>query len=85
MQEGEEEEPDPLFYDLPLPRLLTWTRWWHLTAKTVVLVYKKKAWGVIGAYLRKNTAAGGTRIARLRTNWAARGRELDYIKHLPSK
>ena len=37
-EEQEEEEQDPLFYDLPLPRLFTWTRWWHLTAKTIVLV-----------------------------------------------
>ena len=53
MQEEQEEgEQDPFFYDLPLPRLLTWTRWWHLTAKTIVLVHKKRTWGVIGPYLK---------------------------------
>ena len=32
-EEQQEEKQDPLFYDLPLPRLLAWTRWWHLTAQ----------------------------------------------------
>ena len=80
-EEQEEEEQNPLFYDLPLPRLLTWTRWWHLTAKTIVLVYKKRSWGVIGPYLKSTKGAVSDRIVLLRTNWSARGRELDYIKH----
>ena len=81
-EEQEEEEQDPLFYDLPLLRLLTWTRWWHLTAKTIVLVYKKRAWRVIGPYLKSKKGAVGDRIALPRANWSARGRELDYIKQL---
>ena len=80
-EEQEEEEQDHLFYDLPLPRLLTWTRWWHLTAKTIVLVYKKRTWGVIGPYLKSKKGAVGDRIAWLRTEWSARARELDEIKH----
>ena len=80
-EEQKEEEQDPLFYDLPFPRLLTWTRWWHLTAKTIVLVYKKRAWGVIGPYLKSKKGAVGDHIALLRADWSARGRELDYIKH----
>ena len=35
-------EEDPLFQDLPLHTLITWTRWWHLTAKALVLVLKKR-------------------------------------------
>ena len=81
MQEEQQEEQDPLFYDLPLPRLLAWTRWWHLTAKTVLLVYKKRTWGVIGPYLKSKKGVFSARIALLRTNWSARGRELDDIKH----
>ena len=80
MQEEQEEEQDPLFYNLPLPTLLAWTRWWHLTAKTIVLVYKKKTWGVIGPYLKSKKGAVGDRIVLLRANWAASGRELDDIK-----
>ena len=38
MQQEEKEEQDPLFYDLSLSRLLSWNRWWHLTARVVCLV-----------------------------------------------
>ena len=44
------EEPDPLFYNLPLPRLLKWNRWWHIVAKTVQLVLRKKTWAAIGRF-----------------------------------
>ena len=54
-----------------------------ISLPTIVLVYKKRAWGVIGPYLKSKRGAIGNRIARLRENWSARGRELDYIKHLP--
>ena len=80
-EEQKEEEQDPLFYDLPLPTLLSWTRWRHLTAKTIVLIGKKRTWGVIGAYLKIKKGTVGDRIARLRSDWSARGRELDVIKH----
>ena len=44
------EEPDPLFYKLPLPRLLNWNRWWHIVAKTAQLVLRKKTWAAIGHF-----------------------------------
>ena len=47
----------------------------------IVLVYKKRTWGVIGPYLKSKKGAVGDRIALLRANWSARGRELDEIKH----
>ena len=46
------EEPDPLFYHLPLSRVLNWNRWWHLIAKTVQLVLRKKTWAAIGFHSR---------------------------------
>ena len=73
--EQEEEEQDSLFYDLPLPRLLAWNRWRHLTAKTVLLVYKKRTWEVMGPYLKTKKGAYTDRVVLLRTNWSARGRE----------
>ena len=84
-QEKQEEEQDPLFYDLPLPRLLAWNRWCHLTAKTVLLVHKKRTWGVIGPYLKSKKGVYTDRVVLLRTNWSARGRELDDIKHPPDQ
>ena len=84
-EEHQKEEQDPLFYNLPLSRLLSWNRWWHLTAKAIILVYKKKAWGLVGAHLKKNKGTVGDRLTLLRANWSARGRELDKIKHSPDQ
>ena len=64
-EEKQEEEQDPLFYDLPLPRLLAWNRWWHLTAKTVLLVYKKTTWGAVGPYLKSKKGACTDRVVLL--------------------
>ena len=44
-------EEDPLFHELPLHALITWTRWWHLTSKALVLVLKKRLWGTVGPFL----------------------------------
>ena len=41
-------EEDPLFHELPLHTLITWTRWWHLTSKALVLVLKKRVRGTVG-------------------------------------
>ena len=64
MQEESDSEEEPLFHELPLKTLIAWTRWWHLTAKALTLVLKKKVFGVVGAYLRKQTTVVGIRIAR---------------------
>ena len=77
-----QEEEHPLLHDLPLPTLLTWARWWHLASKALVLVLKKSVWGVVGAYLRVEKGATSIRIARLRTDWSARGRELHWLDKL---
>ena len=49
--EDPEEEPEEviLLHELPLRTWITWVRWWHLTAVALPLVFKKKAFGVIGA------------------------------------
>ena len=65
MQQKEEEQ-DPVFYDLPLSRLLNWNRWWHLIAKTVQLVYKKKTWGAIGSLLKHKKGIFTVRVILLR-------------------
>ena len=78
MQEEEEDHP---FHELQIHTVITWTRWWHLTSKALVLVFKKKAWGVIGSFLKQEKGRVDLRIVLLRTNWSRRGRELDAIKH----
>ena len=78
-----QEESDPLFHELRLHTLITWTRWWHLTSKALVLVLKKRIWGVVGSFLKQEKGRVDNRIVWLRVNWAGRGRELrelDAIK-----
>ena len=77
-----QEEEDPLFHELPLPTLSAWTRWWHLTSKVLVLVLKKRFWGPVGPYLRDEKGRTDDRIALLRTDWAARGRELKALDEI---
>ena len=68
MQTEEDPEEVILLHELPLKIWITWTRWWHLTAKALPLVLKKKVFGVVGACLRKETHRTDVRIARLRTD-----------------
>ena len=82
-QKGEEQ--DPLFYDLPLPRLLNWYRWWHIVAKTIQLVYKKKTWAAIGSLLKHKKDNYTDGVVLLRKLWNRRSLELKRIKRLPDK
>ena len=82
-QKGEEQ--DPLFYDLPLPRLLNWNRWWHIVAKTIQLVYKKKTWAAIGSLLKHKKGIYTEGVILLRKLWNRRSLELKRIKHLPDE
>ena len=63
------EEPDPLFYHIPLSRLLNWNRWWHLIAKTVKFVLRKKTWAAIGSLLQYKKGDLSDGIVRLRKFW----------------
>ena len=70
------------FTKLQIHTVITWTRWWCLTSKALVLVFKKKAWGVIGGFLKQEKALQQTdlRIVLLTTIWSRRGHELDTSK-----
>ena len=79
------EEPDPLFYNLQLSRLLNWNRWWHIVAKTIQLVLKKKTWAAIGSLLKCKKGNFSEGIVSLRKLWNRESRELKRIKHLPDE
>ena len=67
MQEGDqEEEPLPLFYQVPLPRLIAWSRWWHLTARALLLAYQRRYWGLLGNYLKEVVGVVNPHLARVR-------------------
>ena len=54
MQEGgTESEEEPLYYQLPLSRILSWNRWWHITARVILIAYQKRFWGLLGLYLQE--------------------------------
>ena len=68
MQEGdqEEEEPLPLFYQVPLPRLIAWSRWWRLVSRVLLLAYQKRYWGLLGNYLKEVVGVVNPHLARVR-------------------
>ena len=78
-----EEVPEEviLLHELPLKVWITWTRWWHLTAKAIPLVVKK-TFGVVGAYLKIVKQRTDESTARLRVDWAARGLELKLLDEI---
>ena len=76
------EEREPLFYHLPLSRVLAWNRWWHLVARTVQLVLRKKTWAAIGTFLQGKTKNFSEGIVRLRKLWNRESLELKRLKHL---
>ena len=80
-KEVPEETPEEviLLHELPLKTWITWARWWRLTAKALPLVLQKKVFGVVGAYLRKETHRIDDRVARQRVNWSATGPELNRL------
>ena len=81
MQQKEEEQ-EPLLYHLPLSRLLSWKRWWHLVAKTVGHILRKKTWAALGTFLNSRTADKSEGVARRRKFWNRESLELKRIKHL---
>ena len=46
------EEHLPSFYQIPSHRIVAWFRWWHLTARYLLLAYQKRYWGLLGQYLK---------------------------------
>ena len=81
----EEEEQLPLFYQVPLPRLLSWSRWWHITARALLIAYQKRFWGLVGNYLKGVVGAPNPHLALVRIEWGrGRGRLLRQLsEHAP--
>ena len=86
MQEGDqEEEPLPLFYQVPLPRLVAWNRWWHITARVLLIAYQKRYWGLLGNYLKEVVGVKNAHLARVRLTFGrGQGRLLQQLsKYAP--
>ena len=80
MQEGDTEEEAPLYYQVPLSRILSWNRWWHITARALLIAYQKRFWGLVGHYLQEVAGIPLARLAHVRYQWGSgRGRLLRQL------
>ena len=70
-QEGDKEEELPLYYQVPLSRILSWNRWWHITARALLLAYQKRFWGLVGNYLQEVVGTPGAHLALVRRRWGS--------------
>ena len=90
MQEGdqEEEEPLPLLYQVPLPRLLSWSRWRYITSRVLLIAYQKRFWALTGNYLKLPEVLGvvNPHLAHIRLSWGrGRGRLLRQLSDYAPK
>ena len=89
MQEGDqEEEPLPLFYQIPLPRLISWSRWWHITARALLIAYQRRFWGLLRNYLKLPEVVGvvNPHLALVRRSWGrGQGRALRQLSDYAPK
>ena len=87
MQEGDQEEEQlPLFYQVPLPRLLSWSRWWYITSRALLIAYQKRFWALTGNYLKEVVGVVNPHLALVRLRWGrGRGRLLRQLSDYAPK
>ena len=87
MQEGDqEEEPLPLFYQVPLQRLVAWNRWWYITSRALLIAYQKRYWGLVGNYLKEVVGIVNPHLAQVRLTFGrGRGRLLPQLSDFVPK
>ena len=82
MQEGDqEEELLPLFYQVPLQRLVSWNRWWHFAARILLIALQKRYWGLLGNYLKTVKGVVNPHLALVRSAFG-RGRQGRLLSQL---
>ena len=55
MHAADPEEQLPLLYQVPLRRLVNWTKWWHIVARVVLRAFQRRYWGLLGNHLQTVT------------------------------
>ena len=45
---------------------LSWSRWWHLTARAILIAHQKRYWGLLGNYLKEVVGVRNAHLARVR-------------------
>ena len=78
-----QEEGQELFYQIPLRRLVIWNKWWHITARKLLLAYQKRYWGLVGNYLQQVTGVVNPRLAQVRLAFGqGRGKLLPQLSNI---
>ena len=88
MHAADPEEPQVLLYQVPLPRVLNWNKWWHLVARVILRAFQKRYWGLIGSYLQRPEVrvVVNPHLARIRTTFGrGQGRLLPQLSNLAPK
>ena len=81
-----EEERLPLFYQTPSHRIVAWLRWWHLTARALLVAYQKRYWGLLGQYLKTVKGQVSPHLALIRRFYGrGRGRLLCQLSDYSRK
>ena len=42
---------------------MAWNKWWHITARKLLLAYQKRYWGLVGNYLKQVTGVVNPHLA----------------------
>ena len=84
--EDQEGEPLVLFYQVPLRRLVVWNKWWHITARKLLLAFQKRYWGLLGNHLKTVTGVVNPHLAQVRLYYGrGRGRLLPQLSDIAPK
>ena len=81
-----QEQDRELFYQIPLRRLVAWNKWWHITARKLLLAYQKRYWGLVGNYLETVKGVKNPHLAEVRRAWGrGRGKLLSQLSDIAQK
>ena len=80
MHTADPEEQLPLLYQVPLRRLVNWTKWWHIVARVVLRAFQRRYWGLLGNHLQTVTGVVNPHLAQVRLNFGrGQGRLLPQL------
>ena len=66
-----------------IPSHNTSNKWWHLTARKLLLAYQKRYWGLVGNYLKTVTGVVNPHLAQVRAAFGrGQGRLLPQLSNL---
>ena len=80
MHAADPEEQLPLLYQVPLRRLVNWTKWWHIVARVVLRAFQRRYWGLLGNHLQTVAGVVNPHLAQVRLTFGrGRGRLLPQL------